>query len=223
MRFILQGAVSVCRGWSALLWPKSSSSQVVLWKQWCVAIDTGCSSCCGEFCASRSFSLSVCLLSGKRVGGQTALEMGLVNRAVEQTEAGDAAYREALGLAREILPQVRAQTRRPSSSAAAQILMHPSSGPRTCPSSLPLLCFLVCLFSLFLSLLSWCFLPTFTLLFLLSSLLFRPLSLYISFTPVQMPAVGRARVAVKWRSGPQIAAHPHTHTHGQTHTNRSLH
>lgn len=45
------------------------------------------------------------IFTGKRVGGQTALEMGLVNRAVEQNEAGDAAYREALGLAREILPQ----------------------------------------------------------------------------------------------------------------------
>lgn len=40
------------------------------------------------------------------MGGQTALEMGLVNRAVDQNEAGDAAYREALSLAREILPQV---------------------------------------------------------------------------------------------------------------------
>uniref|UniRef100_A0A4W6D0D2 Enoyl CoA hydratase domain containing 2 n=1 Tax=Lates calcarifer TaxID=8187 RepID=A0A4W6D0D2_LATCA len=36
---------------------------------------------------------------------QTALEMGLVNRAVEQNQTGDAAYREALNLAREILPQ----------------------------------------------------------------------------------------------------------------------
>uniref|UniRef100_A0A671V5K7 Enoyl CoA hydratase domain containing 2 n=1 Tax=Sparus aurata TaxID=8175 RepID=A0A671V5K7_SPAAU len=41
----------------------------------------------------------------RRVGGQTALEMGLVNRAVEQNQTGDAAYREALSLAREILPQ----------------------------------------------------------------------------------------------------------------------
>ncbi|XP_045905342.1 enoyl-CoA hydratase domain-containing protein 2, mitochondrial [Micropterus dolomieu] len=45
------------------------------------------------------------IFTGKRVGGQTALEMGLVNRAVAQIQTGDAAYREALSLAREILPQ----------------------------------------------------------------------------------------------------------------------
>ncbi|KAM4548182.1 enoyl-CoA hydratase domain-containing protein 2, mitochondrial [Odontesthes bonariensis] len=45
------------------------------------------------------------IFTGRRVGGQTALEMGLVNRAVEENQAGDAAYREALNLAREILPQ----------------------------------------------------------------------------------------------------------------------
>ncbi|XP_044056794.1 enoyl-CoA hydratase domain-containing protein 2, mitochondrial [Siniperca chuatsi] len=45
------------------------------------------------------------IFTGKRVGGQTALEMGLVNRAVEQIQTGDAGYREALSLAREILPQ----------------------------------------------------------------------------------------------------------------------
>lgn len=58
-------------------------------------------------CFTHSPSLCVCLLSGKCVGGQAALEMGLVNRAVEQNHTGDAAYREALSLAREILPQVR--------------------------------------------------------------------------------------------------------------------
>ncbi|KAK2907653.1 enoyl-CoA hydratase domain-containing protein 2, mitochondrial [Channa argus] len=45
------------------------------------------------------------IFTGKRVGGKTALEMGLLNRAVEQNQTGDAAYREALSLAREILPQ----------------------------------------------------------------------------------------------------------------------
>nr|XP_061834265.1 enoyl-CoA hydratase domain-containing protein 2, mitochondrial-like [Nerophis lumbriciformis] len=45
------------------------------------------------------------IFTGKRLGGQAALAMGLVNRAVDQNEAGDAAYSEALSLAREILPQ----------------------------------------------------------------------------------------------------------------------
>uniref|UniRef100_A0A8D0CJH7 Enoyl CoA hydratase domain containing 2 n=1 Tax=Scleropages formosus TaxID=113540 RepID=A0A8D0CJH7_SCLFO len=45
------------------------------------------------------------IFTGQRVGGERALQLGLVNRMVEQNEAGDAAYREALQLAREILPQ----------------------------------------------------------------------------------------------------------------------
>ncbi|XP_077391168.1 enoyl-CoA hydratase domain-containing protein 2, mitochondrial [Festucalex cinctus] len=45
------------------------------------------------------------IFTGRRVGGQAAAEMGLVNRAVQQDQTGEAAYMEALGLAREILPQ----------------------------------------------------------------------------------------------------------------------
>ncbi|KAM3876148.1 enoyl-CoA hydratase domain-containing protein 2, mitochondrial [Diretmus argenteus] len=45
------------------------------------------------------------IFTGRRVGGQAALELGLVNRATEQNQTGDAAYREALSLAREIVPQ----------------------------------------------------------------------------------------------------------------------
>ncbi|XP_064189660.1 enoyl-CoA hydratase domain-containing protein 2, mitochondrial isoform X1 [Anguilla rostrata] len=45
------------------------------------------------------------VFTGQRLGGERALQLGLVNRAVEQNSDGDAAYREALGLAREILPQ----------------------------------------------------------------------------------------------------------------------
>lgn len=103
LRFVLQGAVSGCHGWLAWLWPKSSSSQVVPQNRWqCADLSARGS---GEGDRSVHHALSVSL-PGRRVGGQTALEMGLVNRAVDQNKAGDAAYREALSLAREILPQV---------------------------------------------------------------------------------------------------------------------
>lgn len=46
------------------------------------------------------------IFTGQRVTGERALQLGLANRVAEQNEAGDAAYREALQLAREMLPQV---------------------------------------------------------------------------------------------------------------------
>lgn len=57
------------------------------------------------------------IFTGRRVGGEQALHLGLVNRAVTQNQSGDAAYSEALDLAREILPQV-GQT-----DAQAQLLL----------------------------------------------------------------------------------------------------
>lgn len=78
-----------------------------------------------------TLSLPVCLLSGKRVGGQTALDMGLVNRAVEQNQTGDAAYREALCLAREILPQVGILTHYSSRLKVRCSLARPLCRPRT--------------------------------------------------------------------------------------------
>uniref|UniRef100_A0A8C5BWT0 Enoyl CoA hydratase domain containing 2 n=1 Tax=Gadus morhua TaxID=8049 RepID=A0A8C5BWT0_GADMO len=51
------------------------------------------------------------IFTGRRVGGQAALGLGLVNQATEQNQTGDAAYTEALVLAREILPQVQTYRR----------------------------------------------------------------------------------------------------------------
>lgn len=39
--------------------------------------------------------------------GQEAKEVGLISHVLEQNQEGDAAYRKALDLAREFLPQVR--------------------------------------------------------------------------------------------------------------------
>lgn len=114
-----------------LLWPKSSSSQVGP-QNYNVLICQGGAGWC--------ILLSLCLLPGRRVGGQTALQMGLVNRAVDQNQAGDAAYREALSLAREILPQVR------SSSSLLLILLIPQASDLL-PSFL--LCYVSSLTSLF--------------------------------------------------------------------------
>lgn len=142
-------------------------------------------------------SHSLCLLSGKRVGGQTALEMGLVNRAVAQIQTGDAAYREALSLAREILPQVRTQTHTfslcYSSGTYASLLLQARTCPLTSPS--PHLCLLFASFSICLS-------PS----LVLSSHpypspgLCRSIFLSLQF---RCPQLARARVAVKWRNEPQ--------------------
>ncbi|XP_048876914.1 methylglutaconyl-CoA hydratase, mitochondrial isoform X1 [Brienomyrus brachyistius] len=45
------------------------------------------------------------IFAGRVVDGAEAQNLGLVNHAVEQNDSGDAAYRRALDLAREIIPQ----------------------------------------------------------------------------------------------------------------------
>uniref|UniRef100_A0A8C5UXM0 Enoyl-CoA hydratase domain containing 2 n=1 Tax=Microcebus murinus TaxID=30608 RepID=A0A8C5UXM0_MICMU len=46
------------------------------------------------------------IFTGRRLNGEQAHSLGLVNHAVAQNEEGDAAYHRARDLAREILPQV---------------------------------------------------------------------------------------------------------------------
>uniref|UniRef100_A0A2K6FVU2 Enoyl-CoA hydratase domain containing 2 n=1 Tax=Propithecus coquereli TaxID=379532 RepID=A0A2K6FVU2_PROCO len=46
------------------------------------------------------------IFTGRRLSGEQAHSLGLVNHAVAQNEEGDAAYHRARDLAREILPQV---------------------------------------------------------------------------------------------------------------------
>uniref|UniRef100_A0A671NNA4 Enoyl CoA hydratase domain containing 2 n=1 Tax=Sinocyclocheilus anshuiensis TaxID=1608454 RepID=A0A671NNA4_9TELE len=45
------------------------------------------------------------IFTGRRVGAERAAELGLVNRSVPQNQTGETAHKEALSLAREILPQ----------------------------------------------------------------------------------------------------------------------
>ena len=45
------------------------------------------------------------IFTGKMISGTEAAEIGLADYAVEQNEAGDAAYQRALTLAEEILPR----------------------------------------------------------------------------------------------------------------------
>ena len=45
------------------------------------------------------------IFTGKMISGTEATEIGLADYAVEQNEAGDAAYQRALTLAEEILPR----------------------------------------------------------------------------------------------------------------------
>ncbi|XP_043941892.1 enoyl-CoA hydratase domain-containing protein 2, mitochondrial [Protopterus annectens] len=45
------------------------------------------------------------IFTGRRIDGEQAFSIGLVNHVVPQNDMGDAAYRKALDLAKEILPQ----------------------------------------------------------------------------------------------------------------------
>ncbi|ETE73349.1 Enoyl-CoA hydratase domain-containing protein 2, mitochondrial, partial [Ophiophagus hannah] len=45
------------------------------------------------------------IFTGRQIDGQEAFSMGLLNHTVPQNEEGDAAYRKALALAEEIVPQ----------------------------------------------------------------------------------------------------------------------
>lgn len=49
------------------------------------------------------------IFSGRIVDGEEAKSIGLISHVVEQNEAGDAAYRRALVLAQEFLPQVKSE------------------------------------------------------------------------------------------------------------------
>uniref|UniRef100_A0A8C6A4M6 Uncharacterized protein n=1 Tax=Marmota marmota marmota TaxID=9994 RepID=A0A8C6A4M6_MARMA len=46
------------------------------------------------------------IFSARVLDGQEAKAVGLISHVLEQNQEGDAAYRKALGLAREFLPQV---------------------------------------------------------------------------------------------------------------------
>ena len=46
------------------------------------------------------------IFTGKVLNGEQAATIGLVNHAVKQDESGEAAYKRALELGKEILPQV---------------------------------------------------------------------------------------------------------------------
>uniref|UniRef100_A0A3Q2YAH6 Enoyl CoA hydratase domain containing 2 n=1 Tax=Hippocampus comes TaxID=109280 RepID=A0A3Q2YAH6_HIPCM len=76
------------------------------------------------------------IFTGRRVGGQAAAEMGLVNRAIEQDQTGEAAYAEALALAREILPQAPIAVRMAKEAMNRGMERWPSRGCLLCWLSL---------------------------------------------------------------------------------------